>query len=103
MSKLTSRLVTPLGAITSAALLAIPSAAAAQETPEGYEQLLERGRIASVDAPTYVTAGEADIPDDAWILGAVIEGQAFAYSLNLLNAHEVVNDRFGDTAFAAVW
>jgi hypothetical protein len=103
MRKSSCRLVTPLGAITSAALLTIPSASAAQERPEGFEQILDRGRIASVDAPAYVTADEAEIPDDAWVLGAVIEGQAFAYSVNLLNAHEVVNDRIGDTAFAAVW
>lgn len=84
-------------------VIALPVSATAQETPEGYEQILERGRIASVDAPTYVTAGEAEIPGDAWVLGAVIEGQAVAYSVNLLNSHEVVNDKIGDTAFAAVW
>jgi len=34
----------------------------------------------------------------------VVEGQARAYSLNLLNRHEVVNDRAADgTAFAVVW
>ena len=82
---------------------ALPSAAIAQDKPEGFEQILQRGRIASVDAPVYVTADEADIPDDAWILGAVIEGQALAFSVNLLNSHEVVNDKIGDTAFAAVW
>lgn len=82
---------------------ALPSAAAAQDKPEGFEQILQRGQIASVDAPVYVTAEEAEIPDDAWVLGAVIEGQALAFSVNLLNSHEVVNDKIGDTAFAAVW
>jgi len=89
------------GAMVS--VVALPSAAIAQDKPEGFEQILQRGRIASVDAPTYVTAEEAEIPDDAWVLGAVIEGQALAFSVNLLNAHEVVNDKIGDTAFAAVW
>ena len=89
------------GAVAS--LVSLPATAIAQDTPEGYEQILDRGRIASVDAPTYVTAGEAEIPDDAWVLGAVIEGHAVAYSVNLLNSHEVVNDKIGDTAFAAVW
>ena len=98
-----SRLIPSCGWIALAALLASPAVATAQDRPEGYEQILDRGRIASVDAPTYVTAAEAEIPDDAWILGAVIEGQPFAYSVNLLNAHEVVNDRIGDTSFAAVW
>ena len=48
-------------------------------------------------------ATEADIRDDAWVLGVVIDGQARAYSLDLLNAHEVVNDSIGETNFAAVW
>jgi len=89
------------GALVS--LTGLPSTASAQDTPEGFEQILQRGRIASVDAPVYVGADAAKIPDDAWVLGAVIEGQAVAYSVNLLNSHEVVNDKIGDTAFAAVW
>jgi len=84
-------------------VVALPFTAIAQDTPEGFEQILQRGQIASVDSPVYVTAEEADIPDDAWVLGAVIEGQALAFSVNLLNSHEVVNDKIGDTAFAAVW
>lgn len=71
--------------------------------PDGYVQILDRGDIPAVLEPTFVAAGEAELPDDAWVLGVVIEGQARAYSLNLLNEHEVVNDRAGDTAFAAVW
>ncbi len=50
-----------------------------------------------------MAASEAEISDDAWVLGVVIGGQPKAYSLNLLNRHEVVNDHSGDTAFAAVW
>lgn len=79
------------------------SLGAEEEIPPGVEQLLPRGRIAAVTDPELVPAGEAEIPDDAWVLGVEIGGRAKAYSLNLLNAHEVVNDRAGDTAFAAVW
>jgi hypothetical protein len=50
-----------------------------------------------------VTAAEAEIPGDAWVLGVVVDGEARAYSLNLLNRHEIVNDRVGDKSFAAVW
>ena len=71
--------------------------------PAGVEQLLARGKIAAVLDPQFVPAGESKISDDAWGLGVVIEGQAKAYSLNLLNRHEVVNDQSGDTAYAAVW
>lgn len=73
------------------------------QQPDGYEQILPRGRIAAISDPTYVAADEARIVPSSWVLGVVIEGQARAYSLNLLNAHEVVNDSIGETNFAAVW
>ena len=93
--------------VTTAAVI-IPVVAgsplpAAEELPPGVEQIIPRGQIAAVVSPRFVPAGEAKISDDAWVLGVEIDGQAHAYSLNLLNRHEVVNDRIGDTAFAAVW
>jgi hypothetical protein len=77
--------------------------ALAEELPEGVEQILERGKIAAIFNPQFVTADEAEITDDAWVLGVEIDGQARAYSLNLLNRHEVVNDQIGGKSFAAVW
>ena len=71
--------------------------------PDGVDILLPRGGIPAVFDPKFVSASEADIPDDAWVLGVVIDGEAHAYSLNLLNHHEVVNDRFGELPVAAVW
>ncbi len=85
------------------AALSSASAAQQQDMPEGYVQILERGGIPAIDDPVYVEAAEANIRDEAWVLGVVIEGQARAYSLELLNSHEVVNDTIGDTDFAAVW
>ena len=87
--------------LLSALVLALPGTA--EDRPEGFERILERGRIAAIDTPVYVAAEAARIPEDAWVLGFVIDGSAFAYSLNLLDAHEVVNDKAGDQAFAAVW
>lgn len=77
--------------------------ARADMLPEGVQQILERGQIAAVFAPEFVSAAEARIADEAWVLGIEIDGEARAYSLNLLNRHEVVNDRIGQTSFAAVW
>jgi len=77
--------------------------ALAEELPEGVEQILERGKIAAISNPQFVTADEAEIADDAWVLGVEIDGQTRAYSLNLLNRHEVVNDQIGEKSFAAVW
>lgn len=79
------------------------SAAAEDRPPAGVEQIIPRGRIAAILEPRFVDAESADIPDDAWVLGVAMGGEARAYSLNLLNSHEVVNDRIAGTAFAAVW
>jgi len=68
-----------------------------------FKQLLPRGQIAAITNPEYVTADKAVIDDDSYVLGVFIKGQARAYSLNILNNHEVVNDRIGDFAYAAVW
>ena len=80
----------------------VPFAAALDE-PDGYEQIVPRGRIAAIKNPTYVPASEAKVRPSSWVLGVAIDGQPRAYSLNLLNEHEVVNDSIGDTNFAAVW
>ena len=92
-----------LAGILPAAPAIAQSIAQQQDMPEGYVQILERGGIPAIDDPVYVPAAEAQIRDEAWVLGLVIDGQARAYSLELLNSHEVVNDSIGDTDFAAVW
>lgn len=78
-----------------------PAALAAQ----GFEQLLPRGKIAALVDPEFVAAKAAEIPDTAWILGYVdsTSGEAYAYDLNILNAHEIVNHRAGEHSIAAVW
>lgn len=75
----------------------------AQDLPKEFEQILPRGRIAAITHPHFVPAEKAVIAPNSYVLGVVIDGEARAYSLNLLNAHEVVNDKIGDHLFAAVW
>lgn len=70
---------------------------------EGFQQLLPRGGIPALVDPEFVAAAEAEIPDDAWVLGFEHAGEAYAYSLNLLNHHEVVNHTIGSLPVAAVW
>ena len=93
----------PAGALMLSVVMLAPVFAADSELPDDFRQLIPRGRIASVDNPTFVPASEAEISDDAWVLGVEIDGEAKAYSLNLLNHHEIINDRFGETPVAAVW
>lgn len=77
--------------------------AQSSDVPAGFEQILPRGRIAAIVNPTFVSAGEAKISPDSWIMGVEIDGEARAFSLALLNAHEVVNDKIGTTHYAAIW
>ena len=83
----------------------VPAAATGQDAapPEGVQQLLPRGGIPAIFDPVFVMAAEAQIPDSAWVLGLVINGEARAYDLNLLNHHEVVNDVVGGLPVAPVW
>ena len=90
-------------AVLGAGLVPAVGAAAKDELPSAFQQILPRGQIASVDSPRFVSAEKAKLPPKAWVLGVFIDGQARAYSLNLLNHHEIVNDQVGDKTFAAVW
>jgi hypothetical protein len=90
-------------AVVGMALVPVAPLGADDGLPSAFKQIIPRGRIASVDAPRFVAAEKARIPPEAWVLGVVVDGQARAYSLNLLNRHEIVNDQIGDKAFAAVW
>lgn len=98
-------------ALIAALLVSTATTAAAQEqkesseeaAPEGVEMLMGRGGIPAIFEPVFVAAADAEIPDDAWIFGVEIGGVAKAYSLNLLNHHEVVNDESEGQPFAAVW
>lgn len=98
---LCSRAWPPTRSLLLLAALALP--ACAQDRPPGVMQLLPRNAISSIDNPVFVPAEEAEIANDAWIMGVVLDGQARAYSLNLLNHHEIVNDKVGDKPIAAVW
>jgi hypothetical protein len=89
--------------IVSLGLMAASGPASADQPPAGVEQILPRGAIPAIAEPRFVSAEDAVLSDDAWILGVLLDGQARAYSLNLLDRHEVVNDRIGERDFAAVW
>ena len=89
--------------LATSLLFGTAASAKAERPPRGVEMILPRGGIAAVFQPVFVSASDAKITDDAWVLGVVVDGVAKAYSLNLLNRHEIVNDRVGDNSFAAVW
>ena len=53
--------------------------------------------IPSIDTPQFIAAvGNAEIADDTLVIGLVYDGETKAYSHDILNWHEIVND--GDAA-----
>ena len=103
MNKLSPQRIGAALILVFLAAAAAPGLGQEETPPEGVEQLLPRGGIPAVFDPQFVTADAADIPDDAWVLGVFLNGEARAYDLNLLNHHEIVNDVIGGTPVAPAW
>jgi len=54
--------------------------------------------IPSIDAPEFDTADTTPFQPDDQVIGLVVNGEARAYPLNVLNWHEIVNDTVGGKA-----
>lgn len=66
--------------------------------------VLAPDQIRALDQPPLVPAAQArGLADDEPVLGVVIGGEARAYSLRLLDWHEVVNDRIRGRPIAVTW
>lgn len=68
-------------------------------------QVLPAGTIPAILNPTFVagTQASAQMSEDEPVMGLVVNGEAKAYSLWQLDAHEIVNDTIGETPIAATW
>lgn len=69
----------------------------------GFETVLPRGRIPAINAPVFVPAVSAKIDERSWVIGVSDGVTSKAYSINLLNSHEVVNDTIGGRPIATTW
>jgi hypothetical protein len=67
--------------------------------------LLPRDAIPSIDDPRFYDAPQADeeYAPEEMVLGVVFEGEARAYSVNMLSAHEIVNDVIQGRPIAVTW
>ncbi|MGR5177768.1 DUF3179 domain-containing protein [Vibrio parahaemolyticus] len=69
------------------------------------QSLIQRGGpprdgIPAIDNPKFVSAAAASyLHSDDIVLGLNVDGVAKAYPLRILNWHEIVNDRIGDTYY----
>jgi invasion protein IalB len=86
-------------------------AAAQSEEPSSTDREFQPKKVttprrAIVDAP-FISADQVkdQVDDSELVLGVVVEGQPRAYSINMLAgpSREIINDRIGNTDFAATW
>ncbi|MFN3532563.1 MAG: DUF3179 domain-containing protein [Candidatus Brocadia sp.] len=73
--------------------------------PERIEikSVLPRDAIPAIKSPEFVPASGAGLDRDEPVIGVSVNGESHAYSVYLLNNHEIVNDTIGGNAFAVAW
>ena len=59
--------------------------------------------IPAILNPEFVSASKARIGDDSPVIGVSFNGESHAYSIYLLNGHEIVNDEVGGVKIATTW
>lgn len=65
--------------------------------------VLPRDAIPAIRNPVFVSAHEARLDDKEPVIGVTMNGESHAYSLYLLNHHEIVNDTIKNNAFVVAW
>ena len=68
-------------------------------------QVLQPDAIPAIRHPSFIQGkdAEAQMAKDEMVMGVLLNGEARAYSLWQLDAHEIVNDQVGDIKFAVTW
>lgn len=59
--------------------------------------------IPSIDRPKFVSVQDSDFKDSDLVMIVVIDGQTKAYPILIMNWHEIVNDRIGQTPVAITY
>ncbi len=84
-------------------LAAIACASAEDYSNDEIRTLLPFDAIPAITEPQFVSAGAAKLDADAPVIGVTLNGESHAYSLYLLNGHEIVNDVVGGQNIATTW
>ena len=80
-----------------------------ERTPSGGEayhgliQYRARDSKPAIMNPELLTAEEAFIAGGTKVIGVILEGEARAYPLFILNNHQIVNDTVGGVPICASW
>ena len=75
----------------------------ADYTDDKIRTLLPFDAIPAITEPQFVPANAAQLDADAPVIGVTFNGESHAYSLYLLNGHEIVNDVVGGVNIAMTW
>ena len=59
--------------------------------------------IPAILNPEFVSAREAKLASDSPVIGVDFNGESRAYSIHLLNGHEIVNDEVSGVKIATTW
>ena len=76
---------------------------AADNDKDPIRTLLPFDGIPAITKPQFVPASEAKLDTDAPVIGVAFNDESHAYSLYLLNGHEIVNDVVGGQKIATTW
>ena len=76
---------------------------AADYTDDKIRTLLPFDAIPAITDPQFVPANAAQLDADAPVIGVTFNDESHAYSLYLLNGHEIVNDVVGGMNIATTW
>jgi hypothetical protein len=87
-----------LGAMPASAMTPTPTL-----SKDPIVQVLDRDAIPAIRNPEFVRADKAKLAGGEKVLGVVIDGEARAYPLIDLDAHEIVDDVVGGKPIAATW
>ena len=78
-------------------------ATAADYSDDAIRTLLPFDAIPAITNPQFVSAREAKLDAEAPVIGVTFNDESHAYSLYLLNGHEIVNDIVGGQKIATTW
>ena len=65
--------------------------------------ILAKDTLRSIDRPEFVKAANAGISPNTPVIGITDGKIAHAYSIHLLDLHEIVNDQIGAHPIAITW
>lgn len=77
--------------------------AESESDPPGVQTVLPFDAIPAIFEPEFEAGSSAKLPADHPVIGLALGGEARAYSIPLLDAHEIVNDVVGGQKVITTW